>query len=319
MASICADTGQGRISSKALEILNNHATWKVRNKEKRARMKAIMEARKYGRNEEDVDTDVDAAGGSSEQDRQGENATSPPILSTVDKSAGPSTTVDTPQRPGPVDESGSGFDYSENMATSRYNVQVRVGPNGEMIIDEESLLVDRVENDDTENYTHVTESDYTKFVNSATYGKRFRGSRWSADETELFFEALSQYGENYELIACVLPGRDRKACKNKFKSEDKKNPARINYCLNNSIPVDMKTLSRMTGKDFSGPVPEITGPPPPPAPQLDPPAIPDNATQNETPRSEPEILPTKKRSRSKSSGGTDGDVVIIGQADGFNA
>lgn len=53
------------------------------------------------------------------------------------------------------------------------------------------------------------------------------------------FKALSQYGENYELIAYVLPGRDRKSCKNKFKAEDKKNPARINYCLRNSIPVGM--------------------------------------------------------------------------------
>jgi transcription factor TFIIIB component B'' len=89
---------------------------------------------------------------------------------------------------------------------------------------------------------------------------------------------LSQYGENYELIAYVLPGRDRKACKNKFKAEDKKNPARISFCLDNRIPVgkgnclsfieflhdisfsDISTLSRMTGKDFSGPVPEIRAP-----------------------------------------------------------
>ena len=49
----------------------------------------------------------------------------------------------------------------------------------------------------------------------------------------LFLQALAQYGENYELIAYVMPGRDRKSCKNKFKAEDKKNPARINYCLNN--------------------------------------------------------------------------------------
>jgi transcription factor TFIIIB component B'' len=53
---------------------------------------------------------------------------------------------------------------------------------------------------------------------------------------------LSQYGENYELIAYILPGRDRKACKNKFKAEDKKNPARINYCLNNRIPIGKVSL-----------------------------------------------------------------------------
>lgn len=77
----------------------------------------------------------------------------------------------------------------------------------------------------------------------------------------------------------MLPGRDRKACKNKFKAEDKKNSARITQCLNNRIPygqqrdlviwvllahtallTDIQTLSRMTGKDFSGPTPEIRAP-----------------------------------------------------------
>ena len=54
--------------------------------------------------------------------------------------------------------------------------------------------------------------------------------------TENFDQALSQFGENYELISYVLPGRDRKACKNKFKAEDKRNPARINQCLKNRVP-----------------------------------------------------------------------------------
>lgn len=93
-------------------------------------------------------------------------------------------------------------------------------------------------------------------------------------------QALSQFGENYELMSYVLPGRDRKACKAKFKTEDKKNSQRINHCLKNRIPYgesqslhvgvigtkppsDMQTLSRMTGKDFSGPVPVIRAKSPP--------------------------------------------------------
>ena len=52
MASICDDTGRGRVSSKAAIILRNHATWKVESKAKRARLKALLEAKKYGRKEE---------------------------------------------------------------------------------------------------------------------------------------------------------------------------------------------------------------------------------------------------------------------------
>ena len=173
MAALCTDTGQGRVSRKAAEILSNHAAWKAKNKEKRAHMRTLMELKKYGREEAESEHDQDGA-----QPQPVEDAAS---TSTPGTSNAPATA--------PVlDDTGSGFDYSQGLATSRYNVQVRIGPNGETVIDEESLVVDRVENDGTDNYTHVIESDHTKFVNSGTYGKRYRGSRWSAEETERFFD-----------------------------------------------------------------------------------------------------------------------------------
>ncbi|TFK56691.1 hypothetical protein OE88DRAFT_1803361 [Heliocybe sulcata] len=265
MATLCDDTGQGRVSSKVSEIQRNFASWKASNREKRARMRAIEEAKKYGRRAEgeepptsnttsdpDASCALDNSAATASNDASGSVA-----ISESGNAAGP-------------DESGAnenntntdGFDYSQSLSTSRYSVQVRIGPNGETIVDEESLFVDRNEEDDTANYTHVEESDTTKFVNSATYSKKLNGSRWSAEETDLFFQALSQFGENYEMISMILPGRDRKACKNKFKSEDKRNPARINYCLTHRIPYDIQTLSRLTGKDFSGPTPEIRAPTP---------------------------------------------------------
>ncbi|KAH7909792.1 hypothetical protein BJ138DRAFT_1010140 [Hygrophoropsis aurantiaca] len=253
MATLCDDTGQGRISSKASQILDNHAAWKKSNREKRARMKAMMEAEKYGRDDEN---DALSQPGASAQ----ANSDSNTIPGQSDAS-GSATTATTDQANNDAeDTTGSGFDYSQNLTTSQYSVQVRIGPNGETIIDEESLFVDRNGENDTADYTHVEESDVTKFINSGTYGKRYRGSRWTAEETELFYDALSQFGENYELISYVLPGRDRKSCKNKFKAEDKKNSNRITHCLNNRVPYDIQTLARMTGKDFSGPTPEIRAP-----------------------------------------------------------
>ncbi|KAF9460104.1 hypothetical protein BDZ94DRAFT_1284069 [Collybia nuda] len=294
MASLCVDTGQGRVSRKAAEILSNHAAWKAQNREKRAQMKALMELKKYGREE-------DGLSGTSCNDYPVDKCTQESPI------PGPSTRSTPAEKISIVDDTGSGFDYSQDMTTSRFNVQVRIGPNGETIIDEESLVVDRTETDDTENYTHVVESDNTKFINSGSYGKKFRGSRWSAEETESFYDALSQYGENYELIAYVLPGRDRKSCKNKFKAEDKKNPARINYCLSNSIPVDMTTLSRMTGKDFSGPVPEIRAP----TPQTG-----VNSKSVESQEVPPEISQKSKRVLRKAS--NDNDVIVVGEAGDFS-
>ncbi|KAF5368470.1 hypothetical protein D9758_002290 [Tetrapyrgos nigripes] len=310
MAALCEDTGQGRISSKAAEIMNNHAAWKVSNRERRARMRAAMERKKYGLSEEEPDE------ATAEASNAATTATTPPVAST-------SADSETPQEPQEPQTNSDGFDYSQDLTTRRFNVQVRIGPNGETVIDEESLVVDRVEHEDTSNYTHVVESDTTKFVNSGTYGKRFRGSRWSAEETELFYDALAQYGENYELISYVLPGRDRRACKNKFKTEDKKNPGRINQCLNNSIPIDINTLSRVTGKDFSGPVPVIKAPTPAPAPAPAPAAQPtettDNATTSENHRPGANRSPSqksRKRSRSR-TGAVEEGIQIIGDIDGF--
>ncbi|KAI0639559.1 hypothetical protein C8Q77DRAFT_1081822 [Trametes polyzona] len=256
MAALCDDNGRGRVSSKAAQIVSNHAAWRAANREKRARMKAAMEAKKYGRNIEDEEDGTTQSAvqkaASSEPEVPGSASRSGSVALDPDASASAAEGAESAEK--------DGFDYSEDMAVSRFNVQVRIGANGETIIDEQSLFVSRDEEHATEDYTHVEESDFTKFVNSATYSKKLRGSRWSAEETELFYDALSQFGENYELISYVLPGRDRKACKNKFKAEDKKNPARITYCLKNRRPYDIATLSRMTGKDFSGPTPEIRAP-----------------------------------------------------------
>ena len=83
------------------------------------------------------------------------------------------------------------FDYSQTMSSSKFNVQVRIGPNGETVVDEESLFVDNSAEEYTHGYTHVEESDTTTFVNSATHSKKLRGSRWSAMETELFYDVRS--------------------------------------------------------------------------------------------------------------------------------
>ncbi|CCM04453.1 uncharacterized protein FIBRA_06633 [Fibroporia radiculosa] len=262
MSALCDDTGQGRISSKAAQIMTNHAAWQVANKEKRARLRAIMEAKKYGRDAENENQPPDRSSQAAAEATEGGSSGDVASTNTGAPTAEPSSANG--HSPNET-RAGDDFDYTEDLSTSRYNVQVRIGASGETIIDEQSLFVNRDEEDDTANYTHVEESDTTKFVNSLTYSKKPRGSRWSAEETELFYDALSQFGENYELISFVLPGRDRKACKNKFKAEDKKNSSRITYCLNHHI----ETLSRMTGKDFSGPTPIIRAPTPLRSTQLD--------------------------------------------------
>ncbi len=181
MAELCDDNGRGRVSSKAAQIVTNHAAWRAANREKRARMRAMMEAKKYGRDAEDENTatteDAATAGHSTNGASESQPAAEP------SSSRAPSTGEEETEG-----QQGGDFDYTQAVSTSRYNVQVRIGPNGETMIDETSLYVDRQEEEETTNYTHVEESDTTKFVNSMSYSKKLRGSRWSAEETELFFD-----------------------------------------------------------------------------------------------------------------------------------
>ncbi|KAJ6621151.1 hypothetical protein B0H10DRAFT_1018693 [Mycena sp. CBHHK59/15] len=295
MSELCTDTGQGRISRKAAEIQRNHLAWKQQSKERRARMKALAEQKKYGRPDEAEGID----GASVNVEVTATAATDANVAEVV------GTVADDEAAPAIADATGSGFDYSQDLTASRFTVQVRIGPNGETIIDEESLTVDRTEEVDTTNYVHVVESDNTKFVNSASYTRKCRGSRWSEEETEMFFDALAQHGENYELISLVLPGRNRTACKNKFKAEDRKDSAKVTRYLESRRPIDIQTLGRVTGKDFSGPVPVIRMPTPPP--------MPDPATQQGVEKS----VVVKKRSRSRTLPSTDG-VEIIGDAETYD-
>ena len=68
--------------------------------------------------------------------------------------------------------------------------------------------------------------------------------------------------------------------------------------------LDMETLSRMTGKDFSGPVPEIRTPTPLPNAEVD------GSATGDGERSAPR--PTPKRNNNRRKAADDG-VVIIGE------
>ncbi|KZV74887.1 hypothetical protein PENSPDRAFT_572482 [Peniophora sp. CONT] len=314
MADLCEDTGQGRVSSKAAQIFDNHANWKRANRERRARMRAISERKKYGLKDDEGEGEGEQAANKGEPEEVAVPG-SPPAEVEEDHFGAFDADAD-----GEAVDDEDDFDYSAVGGGSKFAPRFRIGPNGETIIDDTSLHVDRDEEAETAGYQHVEESDATKFTNSSTYGKKVHGSRWSAEETEMFFDALRQFGENYELISYVLPGRDRKQCKNKFKSEDKKNSARIDECLKNRTAIDMETLSRLTGKDFSGPTPVIRAKTPPNLAGMDPSAAAvadDTSTvrkQSSTPG--PSEKAGKRAGKKKANAKADDGVEILGAADG---
>ncbi|KAG0175150.1 Transcription factor TFIIIB component B [Apophysomyces sp. BC1015] len=131
--------------------------------------------------------------------------------------------------------------------------QVRI-VNGEIVLDTDSLVIDR--NASQANYSHedmevVEENSMTRKVNSMTYGKKVSSSRWSSEETDLFYDALSQFGTDFEMVSHLLPGRTRNQVRLKFNREERAHPDKVtDYLLRRKKPVDIKTYQAAIGYEF---------------------------------------------------------------------
>ncbi|KAF9123282.1 Transcription factor TFIIIB component B [Mortierella sp. 14UC] len=130
--------------------------------------------------------------------------------------------------------------------------QVRV-VDGRIELDMDSLTVDHAvvdAADHLEPLEYVDESAVTRFTNSATFSKKNKSEKWSDEDTELFYEALSQWGTDFGIICKIFPKKSRIAIRNKFKREDRLNHSRVEQALTKKTPIDLDTYSQMTNTEF---------------------------------------------------------------------
>lgn len=136
------------------------------------------------------------------------------------------------------------------LAESSNALQVRL-VNGEIVLDTDSLVVERTEGD--VNYGDdpmevVEENSMTRKVNSNTYSKRKQSSRWDDFETALFYDCLSQFGTDFEMIANMMPGRTRNQIRMKFNREEKLCPEKVTeYMISKRKPMDLEKYKEMSG------------------------------------------------------------------------
>lgn len=111
--------------------------------------------------------------------------------------------------------------------------QVRVGEDGNIIVDQASLVVsatlEPAEGDDHITTVEVPSSD--AHITSASFSKRETGIKWSDKETDRFYEALHSFGTDFSLMQRVFTSRSRRMLKLKFKREERDNPERIEQAL----------------------------------------------------------------------------------------
>lgn len=172
-----------------------------------------------------------------------------PVPSTPRDTPGPS---DVPQEP----------QFGEN----RYAVQTRI-VDGKIVLDEQSLYANYRDDEQQEreqrHWEVIDEREGDQFVNSASRSKQRRTQRWTAEETERFFQAISQWGTDFEMITRLFPRRTRREIKAKWTKESRQNPQRLDAAFHRRVAVDLDAYGQAAGVDLSGPPPTITPRPEP--------------------------------------------------------
>ncbi|KAJ6159052.1 hypothetical protein N7485_011878 [Penicillium canescens] len=128
--------------------------------------------------------------------------------------------------------------------------------NGEIVLDNSSLQVDRHADaaraaGDLED---VVESNLTRKINQATYGKRSKTETWDEEMTDLFYRGLRMFGTDFMVISKLFPGRSRRQIKLKFNNEERRDPQRIkDTLLGPREHIDIATYSEMTNTTYDDP------------------------------------------------------------------
>ncbi|KAK3302413.1 uncharacterized protein B0T15DRAFT_403637 [Chaetomium strumarium] len=127
--------------------------------------------------------------------------------------------------------------------------------NGEIVLDHRSLQVDRHARarEEAGLLLEVEENDFTHHTTTATYLRRnLKPQQWTDEETELFYQALSAFGTDFDTICRMFKGKTRKHIKLKFNREERLNPGRINAALvgQKTVSIDMEHYQRATGQEY---------------------------------------------------------------------
>ncbi|XP_021352971.1 transcription factor TFIIIB component B'' homolog isoform X2 [Mizuhopecten yessoensis] len=115
--------------------------------------------------------------------------------------------------------------------------QVKIGPDGNIIINEESLVIKNNDSIIEEDGDVIDETDST--VTYTSFRKQRTKLSWSEKETQKFYKALSYIGTDFSLMLSVFPKRTRNDIKKKFAIEDKRNRDKVETALRNKKPFTM--------------------------------------------------------------------------------
>lgn len=124
--------------------------------------------------------------------------------------------------------------------------QLRLNANGEMVLDEQSLVVENEQQKQNRillaNTNIVYDDDLS--ANYGYYKRQKRTKEWLEAETVKFYRCLNTVGTYFSLMLNLFPNRSRRDLKLKFKKEERNNPGLIDKALLKHNTFDLDELQR---------------------------------------------------------------------------
>lgn len=127
--------------------------------------------------------------------------------------------------------------------------KVKLGPEGKLILDESSTVIKR--NNQIKEQVAIIE-DNEEVISRTGYNSFRRRSatsseKWSTDETQKFYQALTLLGPDFSMIESLVfcGNRSRSELHRKFKREERTNKAKIDVALSHRISVSSEELDNL--------------------------------------------------------------------------
>ncbi|KAI4467694.1 rna polymerase iii transcription initiation factor b [Holotrichia oblita] len=123
--------------------------------------------------------------------------------------------------------------------------QIKVGPNGEIIVDEKSLIIENTETKKGRQALQMSEVvDGDDDMSYGIYKRIKRTKEWTKEETLRFYRALNTIGTDFTMMCELFPNRTRRELKMKFKKEERLNQSLINKAVMQPCEFDMTELRK---------------------------------------------------------------------------
>ncbi|XP_064603140.1 transcription factor TFIIIB component B'' homolog [Liolophura sinensis] len=123
--------------------------------------------------------------------------------------------------------------------------QVKIGPDGSIILNEESLVIEKPsDQSEMSDIGVVDETD--SLITSSSFRTRHLSKNWTEKETERFYYALSVVGTDFSMMSNLFKRRNRYDLKKKFKREEKYNRSQVDKALKERKKIDMSVFENVS-------------------------------------------------------------------------